>query len=188
MVMVKRVMGTASVTALVSEKRAQLIIGTTYFFALSFFLFEGAAVLFTAGEKTFDLVPGISLVSLPSSAIIFSIFGFALWLKWKHLAPFFLAATWAFWELTFDGWNYLSQPFMWRMDAFWLVLIASAILIAKPKFNFNNYSSVLLFCFVLFSHAYQNDLINFIWSPISQCFSFLFTWKSVEAKYSVLSS
>ena len=156
-----------------------------YFFALSVFLFEGFYVLITAGEKTFELIPNITLVSEPTSAIFFPLFGFALYFKWNFYAPLMLGAVYSFWECSYTSIYYithLTQYFL--MPFLWIALIFIALIYVQPKFNFTNLSAVILF------FTYGNLIYSYFVYPqyltiiqiLSQLTIFLFTWKSVNPK------
>ena len=164
------------------SKRAILSI---YFFALTIFLFEGVYVLITAGEKTFELIPTITLVSEPTSAIFFSLFGFALYFKWNFYAPLMLGAIYSFWELSYTTLYYVTHlPQYFLMPFLWTALIFIALIYVQPKFNFTNLSAVILF------FTYGNLIYSSFVYPqypviaqiLSQLTIFLFTWKSVNPK------
>ena len=156
-----------------------------YFFALSFFLFEGFYGLLMFGEKTFDLIPNISLVSYPTSAILFSLFGFVLYSKWKIYAPLMLLSTWAIWELSYVTASYFIYPVSHFLTPFiWIALIGITYYLAKPKFNFTNWSAVLLFFFygniIYLNLLYSIPVI--ITESLSQLTMFIFIFKSVNPK------
>ena len=163
--------------------RVSRIILSGYFFALSFFLFEGFYGLLMFGEKTFDLIPNIPFISYPTSAIFFSIFGFAIYSKWKTYSPLILASTWAIWELSYVTASYFIYPVSHFLTPFiWIALIGITYYLAKPKFNFTNWSAVLLFFF------YGNIIyLNLLYSipvilteSLTQLTIFIFIWKSVQ--------
>ena len=160
--------------------RVSRIILSGYFFALSLFLFEGFYGLLMFGEKTFDLIPNVSFVSYPTSAIFFSLFGFAIYSKWKIYSPLIFLATYSLWEISYVTYSYIINPHF-LMPLIWLGLIALALIIAKPRFNFNNWTSILLF-FFYGNFIYANSLHPIpiiIAEPLTQLTIFLFIWKSI---------
>ena len=147
-----------------------------------FFLSEGILILLTKGELTFDLIPTVPLVSYPSTAILFSLFGLYIRIKWKEQAPLVLAATYASWEIIQLPSLFILNPhsiFNYViMLPVWLSLICYAYLVIFPEINLNNYSTILLLFF--YANNYAFGTIPSIEDVLSELVVFLFVSRSVK--------
>jgi hypothetical protein len=155
---------------------------------MSFFILEGVYHLIAFGELAFDLIPGISYISQPTSAIIFASFGLILYRKWKIKALFVLLSTYCLWEITFDGLAWiLSQPLqLGFIFCAWTATILISYRILKPKINLNHWSILPFFVATIFFlsdypfHIYfDTGMYGQMVSEITVC---LLTWYCVNPK------